>query len=196
MKTLTLVVYDILNGGTGRADPLVEVIAAQRADVAVLLEAGDPDVVHRLAWRLGMEPLAIGDGKEEGGPIAVLSRLPIERSANLGLLRRTGFPCGEVVVGGVRLVALNGATGAAAQAVAGEVDGRHVVAGGFVSAPDAAGYAVAEPGGYTAPTTAPAHRAEQVLSWGYPIVSARVETDRLATYASDHYPVVVSLNVE
>ena len=46
---MRLVSYNILDGGEGRADPLAEVLLAQRADVVVLLEADQISVVERIA---------------------------------------------------------------------------------------------------------------------------------------------------
>ena len=39
---MRLVSYNILDGGTGRADKLADVIAAQRADLVALIERGRP----------------------------------------------------------------------------------------------------------------------------------------------------------
>lgn len=80
---IRLVSYNILNGGTGRADPLAEVLLAQRADVIVLQEASDPAVLDRLARRLKMD-FAIGDGPKH--PVAIFSRWEIEHTINHGLL--------------------------------------------------------------------------------------------------------------
>ncbi len=76
MRVLT---YNILNGGEGRADPLAEVILAQRPDVVTLIEADVPAVVERIARRLDMD-YVIGRGQLDGS--AVLSRWPIVRSVN------------------------------------------------------------------------------------------------------------------
>jgi hypothetical protein len=183
---MTIVVYNILDGGTGRADPIVEVIAAQKADVAVLLDATDADVVHRLAWRLRMEPV-VGNG------MAVLSRRPMGWSVNRGVIEGKGFGWLEAQVDGVRVMAAQGAK--VGELVVGE--GVSVVAGSFAGGGELAGFERAEPGGHTFPTSpVPVSRDEQVyVRRGVGIASARIETDRLATYASDHYPMVVRLNV-
>ena len=76
MRVLT---YNILNGGEGRADPLAEVILAQRPDVVALVEADVPAVVDRIARRLGMD-YVIGRGQLDAS--AILSRWPIVRSVN------------------------------------------------------------------------------------------------------------------
>src|SRR5688572_31309423 len=72
--------YNIMDGGEGRADPLAEVIAAQRADVVGLAEAQNDEVLARIAKRLGMDYVqAIGNGDSAS---ALLSRFPIRDSAN------------------------------------------------------------------------------------------------------------------
>jgi endonuclease/exonuclease/phosphatase family metal-dependent hydrolase len=52
---MRIVSYNILDGGEGRADPLAEVIEAQRPDVVALVEAEDTTVVERIARRLKMD---------------------------------------------------------------------------------------------------------------------------------------------
>jgi exodeoxyribonuclease-3 len=80
-----LVSYNILNGGEGRADPLAEIIEAQRPDIVVLVEADVPAVVERIAGRMNMD-FAFGEGKRHGA--AILSRWPIVESINHSLLRQ------------------------------------------------------------------------------------------------------------
>ncbi len=71
--------YNILDGGEGRADPLAEVLLAQRADVVALVEADDGAVLERIAHRLGMDYVhAPGNAKAS----ALLSRWPILESIN------------------------------------------------------------------------------------------------------------------
>ena len=76
MRVLT---YNIFNGGTGRADPIAEVILARRPDVVALVEADDPAVVDRIARRLGMDAV-LARGQLDAS--AVLSRWPIRQSVN------------------------------------------------------------------------------------------------------------------
>lgn len=76
---MRLLSYNILNGGVGRADPLTEVVAAQRADVVVLVEADDADVVRHIARRLKMEHVHASAGTHAG---AILSAWTIVRSIN------------------------------------------------------------------------------------------------------------------
>ena len=74
---MRLVSYNILNGGEGRADPLAEVILAQRPDVVVLIEADVPMVIDRISKRLGMQPY-LGVGSKH--TVAVFSRWPVLES--------------------------------------------------------------------------------------------------------------------
>src|SRR3954454_8953060 len=82
---MRIVSYNILTGGEGRADPLAEVLIAQRADVIGLVEAEDPAVLERIARRLDMDYVqAMGN---ESGASALLSRFPIRDSINHAPLR-------------------------------------------------------------------------------------------------------------
>lgn len=81
---MRLVSYNILDGGAGRADALLQVIEAQHPDIVVLVEADDRQVVDQIAAGLKMEVLC-GEGRKHGG--AILSRWPIVESINYGLLR-------------------------------------------------------------------------------------------------------------
>ena len=71
--------YNILKGGEGRADPLAEVLEAQRPDIVALIEADVPVTVERIARRLGMD-VVTGEGKDHS--VALLSRWPITQSVN------------------------------------------------------------------------------------------------------------------
>jgi endonuclease/exonuclease/phosphatase family metal-dependent hydrolase len=81
---MRLVSYNILDGGEGRADPLAEVIEAQRPDVVVLVEADHPEVTERIARRLNMDVIT-GAGPRHSA--AILSHWPIRDSINHGLLK-------------------------------------------------------------------------------------------------------------
>src|SRR4051794_34644396 len=82
---MRIVSYNILTGGEGRADPLAEVLLAQRADVIGLVEAEDPAVLERIARRLKMDYVqAVGN---KSGASALLSRFPIRDSINHALLQ-------------------------------------------------------------------------------------------------------------
>ena len=79
MKIMT---YNILEGGTGRIDPLAEVIRLAGADVVVVEEAlgeGGEAGFHKLADRLGMDRF-LAQGK--GGAVGILSRLEIREAVN------------------------------------------------------------------------------------------------------------------
>jgi endonuclease/exonuclease/phosphatase family metal-dependent hydrolase len=84
---MRLVSYNILDGGEGRADPLAEVIEAQRPDIVALVEAENHAVVERISRRLKMECVE-AVGNRHGA--ALLSRWPIVESVNHSLLRE-GF---------------------------------------------------------------------------------------------------------
>jgi endonuclease/exonuclease/phosphatase family metal-dependent hydrolase len=85
-----LVSYNILDGGEGRADPLAEVIEAQRPDVVTLVETDDAAVVERIAGRMKME-FILADGRRHGA--AVLARGTILESVNHSLLREEFSDC-------------------------------------------------------------------------------------------------------
>lgn len=77
--------YNILDGGEGRADPLAEVIEAQRADLVALIEADNADVLERISKRLKMD-LIVAHGTRHA--VALLSRWPIVHTINHGKLRK------------------------------------------------------------------------------------------------------------
>src|SRR5262245_39068 len=82
---MRLVSYNILDGGEGRADPLAEVIEAQRADVVCLVEATDLTVIERMARRFGFDYVqALGNDQAS----ALLTRWTIRDSVNHALLRK------------------------------------------------------------------------------------------------------------
>jgi endonuclease/exonuclease/phosphatase family metal-dependent hydrolase len=80
---MRLISYNILEGGEGRADPLAEVIEAQRPDIVALQEADVPAVVERIARRLSMD-FIIAPGRHHAS--ALLSRWPIQQTINHALL--------------------------------------------------------------------------------------------------------------
>lgn len=81
---MRIVSYNILDGGEGRADPLGEVIEAQRADVVGLVEADDETVVRRIANRLGMDWIWAAGNTHA---LAILSRHPIVQTINHAPIR-------------------------------------------------------------------------------------------------------------
>jgi endonuclease/exonuclease/phosphatase family metal-dependent hydrolase len=76
---MRLVSYNILEGGEGRADPLAEVILAQRADIVALVEADNPAVLERIAHRLAMDFIHAPAGKHAS---ALLTRWTLRESIN------------------------------------------------------------------------------------------------------------------
>jgi exodeoxyribonuclease-3 len=81
---MRIVSYNILDGGLGRADPLAEIIQAQRADIVVLVEADNGDVIERISRRLNMDAIR-GEGAEHSA--AILSHWPITQSINHAAVR-------------------------------------------------------------------------------------------------------------
>ena len=69
---MRMVSYNILDSGEGRADPLAEIIEAQRADVVCLVEASDLSVVERIANRLKMDYVQAPGRKKQAS--ALLTR--------------------------------------------------------------------------------------------------------------------------
>lgn len=80
---MRMVSYNILDGGEGRADPLAEVIEAQRADVVALVEADDLAVIERIARRLDMDFIQAPGPKHSS---ALLSRWTLRETINHALL--------------------------------------------------------------------------------------------------------------
>jgi endonuclease/exonuclease/phosphatase family metal-dependent hydrolase len=87
---MRIVSYNILDGGEGRADPLAEVIEAQRPDIVALIEADVPVVVERIAKRLSMD-FVTGEGRQHS--VALLSRWPITQSINHAGLNAEIYRC-------------------------------------------------------------------------------------------------------
>jgi len=89
---MRIVSYNILEGGVGRADPLAEILLAQRADIVALVEADDPDVVDRIALRLKMDYIHATAGRSGA---ALLSRYPIVETIDHAAL---GKPVGKALL--------------------------------------------------------------------------------------------------
>lgn len=87
---MRMVSYNILDGGEGRADPLTEVLLAQKADIVALQEADNLGVLDRIAWRLNMDCIRAQSSGVHAA--ALLTRWTIVHSINHGLLR-AGSPC-------------------------------------------------------------------------------------------------------
>jgi endonuclease/exonuclease/phosphatase family metal-dependent hydrolase len=82
MKIMT---YNIMEGGTGRVDPLAEVIRLAGADVVVVQEAVSEEgsaAFHKLADRLGMDRFLAESGRAGGGAVGILSRVRIKEAVN------------------------------------------------------------------------------------------------------------------
>jgi exodeoxyribonuclease III len=75
--------YNILDGGSDRADKLLRVISARKPDIVGLVEADDPAVVSRIADALGMDIIEAVGRKHRS---ALLSRWPILESINHALI--------------------------------------------------------------------------------------------------------------
>jgi endonuclease/exonuclease/phosphatase family metal-dependent hydrolase len=92
---MRIVSYNILDGGEGRADPLAEVILAQRPDVVVIVEADQLPVVERIATRLDMD-FVHAPGRQHAA--AIMSRWPIQDSINHSALRGHDFSFAEATI--------------------------------------------------------------------------------------------------
>lgn len=209
---MRIITYNIMKGGEGRADPLAEVIEAQRADLVGLIEADDPLVLERIANRLKMDFIqAPGDIHA----VALLSRWPIEWSINHGATLKVPGSCvleaaiitpqySRVGVGVLHLPESTTGIDAILSTLEASQEGLlpHVLMGTLaevgVRAIAAAGYqdlhaATATP---TFPTRDPSQRRDFIFTRGIGSASvndAWIEQDRLARYASDHFPVGVEL---
>lgn len=200
---MRLCLYNLHLGGTGRADPLAEVLLAQSPDLVLLTEASDPDVLARLGWRLGMSVLTDGSAAAFVSPAVHLiatfhhAALQDRPTPPGGLLElRIATPAGPLSV----LIYDGSAQAPPWPALAplhAPADTLRIVAGTFealhqayLAALLAAGYTDPD-AGPTFPTQHPTSRPDRILLRGPTLRSVRVETDRLATYASDHYPLVV-----
>jgi endonuclease/exonuclease/phosphatase family metal-dependent hydrolase len=75
--TLRILSYNIRYGGTGRDEQIAAVIRSVAADIVVLQEATDPDVVARVADRTGIAHW----GSRAGHSTGFLSRLPVTHHA-------------------------------------------------------------------------------------------------------------------
>src|SRR5438874_5370074 len=96
---LTVLSYNIREGGQDRLPRIARVIRGQRPDVVALIEATDLPAAERLARDLGLElVVGVANGRHH---VVWLSRLPILRSENhrSPLLAKTLLEI-EVAVGG------------------------------------------------------------------------------------------------
>lgn len=203
---MRICLYNLHHGGTGRADPLAEVLLAQSPDLILLTEASDPDVLARLAWRLGMSVLTDGSAAALI-PAATTTTATFHHS----VIQRRPTPPGGLLelriaspITPLTVLLYDGSAQAPAWThltpPLAPTDTPRIVAGTFEAPHQAhlvqllnAGYAGPDVGP-TFPTHNPTSRPDRILLRGLTLRSARVETDRLATYASDHYPLVVNVD--
>ena len=82
LSVMRLLTYNILDAGTGRIDPLAEVIRLADADVCILQETWDAEQFHKLADRLKMDRFLAENPKNPKGAVGLLSRLPIHQAVN------------------------------------------------------------------------------------------------------------------
>ena len=253
---MRIVSYNILDGGEGRADPLGEVIEAQRPDVVALVEAEDLTVVERTARRLKMDYVHAPGNSHAS---ALLTRWTIRESINHAPLHPDFEKSllsavvltpefGPVRFGVVHLHAhgreedeamRERELGVLLHVFAPDRDARrpHVICGdfnanapsqridpakckertrkdweanggmlprrvvqrmldaGYVDSMHAVAAGEAETTG-TFSTQNPGQRVDYIFTHGIDLPrlrAARVEQDRLATYASDHYPIILEI---
>lgn len=87
---MRLASYNVLDGGEGRADPIAEVLLAQRADVIAVVEADNAAVLHRLSQRLEMDYVV---APAEQHAVALFSRWRIADTINHAAIRPDGPRC-------------------------------------------------------------------------------------------------------
>ena len=255
MTKMRIVSYNILNGGEGRADPLAEVIEAQRPDIVALVEADNLEVVERIARRLKMDYIHAPAGDHAG---AILSAWPIETTINHAAVMReqwmNSFVEARIIDPAGRawpIVAMHFAAHASEEReqlrerqldvvlkqLAPLKGKQHILAGdfnsnaptqridparckprtqqewkdngghiprrviqrlldvGYIDTLHAVSPQIADTGG-TFTTQFPGQRIDYIFTHGIDrsrIKSARIETDRLAKYASDHFPIVAEI---
>jgi len=86
---MRIMVYNILDGGTGRIDPIAEVIRAVDPDCVVVpeaVDAGDRAEFEKLAQRLGMDHFIAQSSRNANDAVGLLSRLKIVEATNLSPL--------------------------------------------------------------------------------------------------------------
>ena len=83
---MRIMTYNILEGGTGRIDPIAEVVRLAAADVVIVEETWDPALFHKLADRLHMDRFIAENPRNPQGSTGLLSRFPIREAANLAAL--------------------------------------------------------------------------------------------------------------
>lgn len=198
---LRLVSYNIMTGGEGRADPIAEVLLAQKADIIGIHEAENAEVLSRLAKRLRMEFVVAAS---VSGSVAVFSRFPILATLNVALLQRSSMPILDAVIrvsdesglGWTFAARVAHVTHAGeADRMAGRLGGGRVPTAMLMCYEAPLGHRVIDgvinPSSNPVPekTHAPVRQLNAVLVRnGIEMVASWIEADRLAYYASDHLP--------
>jgi endonuclease/exonuclease/phosphatase family metal-dependent hydrolase len=85
---MILMGYNILEGGTGRIDPLAEGIRQCAADVVVLPEASDEESFGRLADRLKMDGFRATNPRDPAQAVGLLTRFPLVDAMSVAPLDR------------------------------------------------------------------------------------------------------------
>jgi hypothetical protein len=180
-----LCMMNLWRGGTGRADPIAEVLLAQDSLAWVLAEATDDEVVERLATRFsdgaGGKVIRCGDWAvisragmttPAAGPATGAHTVRLSDVATLLLIDPNQGPLDPPEGGGTLPVLI---------ARSGTQD--IVVHAGWEHCPT----------GPTYPTVEPAIIADawMVIAGTPPSFRTRMETDRLAVYASCHFPITI-----
>ncbi|MFT3787898.1 MAG: hypothetical protein QM770_17300 [Tepidisphaeraceae bacterium] len=173
-----------MTGGVGRADPLAEVLIAQRADVIGVQEADDLTVLRRLSWRINMDFIR---AESDLGVVALFSRHRIADSTNLSFVRGIASPALRVTLS----IAQRPTT---VDVIDLRCDRAATLADD--SLPIARCVSVNVPG---VPNPTKGHPPRFVCQiWpgvDVGVVDHWIETDRLALYASNHLPVGAELEI-
>lgn len=196
-----LVSYNIMTGGEGRADPIAEVLLAQRADIIGLHECENAEVLSRLARRLEMQFVV---AQSVSGTVALFTKHTILASLNVAMLQRSSMPILDAVVkltdesglGWTMPVRVAHVTHAGeADRMAEKLGGGRVPLAMLMCYEPPLGHRVID--GVVNPSTlpvpekthAPVRQLNAVLIRnGIEMVESWIEADRMAYYASDHLP--------
>ncbi len=191
--------YEIMRGGVGRADPIAEVLLAQRADVVLITGATDADVFERLRSRLGMQAIRAMIPERKGEPetgVAILTAGRIVESIACFHMNSARALCACVQVRATEFHVSVGVEIPTDAIVAGIAP-----CGSTMSEMRAKGFGQVRGPRRSHADDRPAHaEPERRLSMlfvrdGLTLHDAWTEADRLAMYASDHLPVGVEVMV-